>query len=181
MAPFSIDFEWQSAPEYSHLLSDDAAIILDSGSLTSCLKKQSTDFRVDVLQEQWIAATQEHQRLLGQYCTQLQCREVLLVCDDVARVYAQSWINTQAADLGVRQLGNKPLGEVLFQDKSWQRSALEVAQIDYPNALAPLLKDLQLSEQRLYARRRVFTHQDAKIMVCEVFLPKVSYATQFAS
>ncbi|MBD1581545.1 chorismate--pyruvate lyase family protein [Pseudoalteromonas sp. S16_S37] len=181
MAPFSIDFEWQSAPEYSHLSSEDAAIILDSGSLTSRLKEQSNDFRVDVLQEQWIAASQEHKKLLGQYCTQLQCREVLLVCDDVARVYAQSWISTQASDLGVRQLGSKPLGEVLFQDKSWQHTPLEVAQVDYPNALAPLLKDLHLPEQRLYARRRVFVYQDAKIMVCEVFLPKVNYATQFAS
>ncbi|BBN80782.1 putative chorismate pyruvate-lyase [Pseudoalteromonas sp. A25] len=181
MAPFSIDFEWHSAPEYSHLPSEDAAIILDSGSLTSRLKQHSKHFRVDVLQEQWIAASDEHKKLLGPNCTQLQCREVLLVCDDVARVYAQSWISTQASDLGVRQLGNKPLGEVLFQDKSWQRSALEVAQVNEPVGFVPLLKDLLLPEQGMFARRRVFTYQDANIMVCEVFLPKVKHATQFAS
>ncbi|CAH9059334.1 Chorismate pyruvate-lyase [Pseudoalteromonas holothuriae] len=179
--PFSIDFAWQLASESAHLPNDDVNIILDSGSLTALLKQHFEQFRVDVLREQWLACEVQHKKVLGQQCKQLQCREVLLVCDDVARVYAQSWISTQASDLGVRKLGNKPLGEVLFQDAAWQRSPIEIAQINYQQGYESLLKDLHLPYKNMFARRRVFSYQDAKIMVCEVFLPKVHYATQFAS
>ncbi|WP_139158825.1 chorismate--pyruvate lyase family protein [Pseudoalteromonas byunsanensis] len=180
ITPFPIDFEWHSTHECPNLPSPDASMILNEGSLTALLKSQSDLFRVDVLREQWLASDSLHKNLLGQQCRQIQCREVLLVCDDVARVYAQSWISTQASDLGVRQLGSRPLGEVLFQDESWQRSELEVACVNNHSGYDALLNDLQLPLHNMYARRRVFTNREAKIMVCEVFLPKVNYATQLA-
>ena len=115
--PLSIDFSWQSSLSELSVPAALKPVLSDTGSLTARLKQKSADFKVVVLNEQPITA-----KLWGDTVHDYICREVLLYCDEVVQVYAQSWISIPACEKGVEQLGETPLGEVLFQNERWQRS-----------------------------------------------------------
>ena len=167
-APIPIDYSWQNSLSGLKVPPALQPVLFDNGSLTARLKSKSQDFRVVVLNEQPIQANLFDDR----YCDYI-CREVLLLCDDVIQVYAQSWISKPACEKGVEQLGETPLGEVLFQNELWQRSKLEVAKVNDTTKLAELLNRKELNRVPIFARRRIFSQIDAHVMVCEVFLPEV--------
>lgn len=170
--PFSINFNWQVGCNQLGVSKQLAPFLLDTGSLTALLKQHYLEFRVEVLNEQPV-----QQQLLTSTAQDYVCREVLLHCDGQPRVYAQSWICRAAVRFGVEQLGETPLGEVLFQDNRWQRSEIEVAKVTNNQSLAQLLGDESLLDAQLFARRRIFSNQEAHVMVCEVFLPGTFNAT----
>ena len=166
--PLSIDFSWQSSLSELSVPAALKPVLSDSGSLTARLKQKSADFKVVVLNEQPITA-----KLWGDTVHDYICREVLLYCDEVVQVYAQSWISIPACEKGVEQLGETPLGEVLFQNERWQRSELEMAEVEHRDELAQLLNRTDINRMPIFARRRIFSQSEAHVMVCEVFLPEV--------
>ncbi|WP_165385570.1 chorismate--pyruvate lyase family protein [Pseudoalteromonas phenolica] len=170
--PISIDYSWRSSLCELAVPAALKPILGDTGSLTARLKSKSEDFKVLLLNEQPIKA-----KLLGNEYGDYICREVLLLCDDVIQVYAQSWISLPACEKGVEQLGETPLGEVLFQNALWQRSELELAEVESREELAQLLNRSDIKRMPIFARRRIFSQSDAHVMVCEVFLPEVLDAT----
>lgn len=169
--PFSIDFCWQSTDKLDCPSTEIAMLLFDQGSLTSLLKARCKHFRVKLLSERWLAASSGHNKVFDNQNHRVLCREVLLYCDDVATVYAQSWITEAAYRDEVGELGETPLGEVLFSDESWGRSELEVCNFNGKNTPISCftLENAQAS-QSFYARRRIFTKGQSQIMVCEVFL-----------
>lgn len=166
--PLSIDFSWQSSLSELSVPAALKPVLSDTGSLTARLKQKSADFKVVVLNEQPITA-----KLWGDTVHDYICREVLLYCDEVVQVYAQSWISISACEKGVEQLGETPLGEVLFQNERWQRSELEMAEVEHRDELAQLLNRTDINRMPIFARRRIFSQSEAHVMVCEVFLPEV--------
>ncbi|WP_162144417.1 chorismate--pyruvate lyase family protein [Pseudoalteromonas citrea] len=177
--PFSIDFCWQSAKKFDCPSTEVAALLFDQGSLTSLLKAQCEHFRVKLLSEKWLTTSPSHAEVFESERQRVLCREVLLYCDDIATVYAQSWITEAAYQSEVGDLGETPLGEVLFSDNSWVRSALEVCNFDSQHTfISSLIRDYGQAQQSLYARRRTFTKHHAQVMVCEVFLPGETDAAQ---
>ena len=166
--PLSIDFSWQRSLTGLVVPAALQPVLSDTGSLTARLKQKSTDFKVVVLNDQPITA-----KLLGDTVHDYICREVLLYCDEVVQVYAQSWISIPACEKGVEHLGETPLGEVLFQNERWQRSELEMAEVEQRGELAQLLNRTDINFMPIFARRRIFTQSDAHVMVCEIFLPEV--------
>ncbi|MBQ4851640.1 chorismate lyase [Pseudoalteromonas sp. MMG012] len=169
--PFSIDYFWQSAAELQCVPPSIANLLFDQGSLTSLLKQQCQQFRVKVLSEKWVPATKSHIAIFNGDVQTVLCREVLLYCDDMPKVYAQSWITQAAYQVGVSGLGETPLGEVLFCDDSWLRSQLDVCTFQSGSTFSTLSRVHNEAAEQLYARRRVFTKSDAQVMVCEIFLP----------
>ena len=166
--PLSIDFSWQSSLSELSVPAALKPVLSDTGSLTARLKQKSADFKVVVLNEQPITA-----KLWGDTVHDYICREVLLYCDEVVQVYAQSWISIPACEKGVERLGETPLGEVLFQNELWQRSELEMAEVESREELAQLLNRNDITRMPIFARRRIFSQSEAHVMVCEVFLPEV--------
>lgn len=178
--PFSIDFCWQSVDELNCTVKSTAALLFDQGSLTSLLKKQCEQFRVQVLSEKWLQASSEQRAVFNEYIDKVLCREVILYCDDVPIVYAQSWITEAAYQIGVSELGETPLGEVLFSDQSWLHSPLQVCEFDCRNTFIESLEPQIKGMRNLYARRRLFSKQEAQVMVCEVFLLGDGHAIECA-
>ena len=156
--------------------------LIDRGSLTQRLQAKSKRFNVRTLRlsrakpqidEANILKIPEHQSAL--------LREVLLLDRDLPLVFAHSVLpdkSLQGTWLGLRRLGNKPLGAALFSDPKVTRTPLEYKKINRQHALyRQAMKYLEKPPQDLWARRSVFHLNSAFnrhiIMVTEVFLPNI--------
>lgn len=150
--------------------------LLDSGSLTARLKAHYHDVRVEVLRQKTAPVSPDEQQQFGSSTPTMQVREILLVCDGVARVFARTLLPDTTLDhpeANFRQLGNKPLGEVLFQTDGMQRGAIEVAQFEAASTIGRLARQLdQLPMHPLWGRRSVFHVDDQPLLVAEIFLPQ---------
>lgn len=181
--PISLHNEWATKTllSESHTASLTEPLtdwLFNTGSLTERLKKQSQVFYVELLGQHEIMLSKEMQQKLG--CTDefAWLREVVLRCDDVPMVYAQS-IMPKSSVTGEQErlahLGHQPLGEVLFSDPSMTRNTIEVARFDSKSDVINLAQMLGQSTQiALWGRRSVFTVNDKPILVSEVFLPKAA-------
>lgn len=142
------------------------AWLLEPASLTARLKNRARDFQLQVLQQQQQALPDFLQPLLPGIAV-AQCREVLMSCNKLPCVYAQSWLPLQTlAELQpLAELGDQPLGEVIFQQQHVSRSAVEVARVYLRQ---PLVTTVATGEY--WARRSVFTLAGHPLLVAEVFL-----------
>ncbi|WP_158684632.1 chorismate--pyruvate lyase family protein [Pseudoalteromonas sp. T1lg48] len=171
--PLSLQAQWQDVERVavSEQLLD---WLVEPNSLTQRLKSLSEQFAVEVLSERLVAAETYQSDIFTCTTAQLRVREVILFCDSQPMVYAQSWIPCHAhAEQGVdlTHLGDKPLGEVIFQDPQLSRQQLQVADFSANSDLQALTLSFNLPTQPLWGRRSRFNLTGQQIMVCEVFLP----------
>lgn len=142
--------------------------ILEPASLTARLKRHCQRFHLQVLQEYSAVLPGFLQPLLPGTTT-AQVREVVLWCNDMPCVYAQSWLPEQTITTlrPLADLGERPLGDYIFQHKSLRRGTIEAAQLDV------LLPQLKIAAH-CYARRSVFQLEGLPLLVAEAFLPDIS-------
>ncbi|MGI9274863.1 MAG: chorismate--pyruvate lyase family protein [Endozoicomonas sp.] len=147
--------------------------LLDSGSLTRRLKAQCHEFSVEVLNHDWAMPTASEQAFLGCNNQRASIREVLLITDGIPRVFARSVLpesSLTSANHKLLELGNRPLGEFLFNHPSMQRGPIEIAELparqfnQYPGIT-------KYCHESAWGRRSLFYLNDKPISVCEVFLP----------
>ena len=171
--------------------------LMDKGSLTRRLQLQSQHFAVTPLQLKQTKALHDEAILLAlkQQQTALQ-RDVLLVCDGVATVFAHSVLPKRSLRgkwRALGRLGAKPLGATLFANPKVQRTPLSYKKLNSHHSLYQRISRYCVANdvsnhqghqqiqnpkprQALWARRSVFSlhHSNlghAKILVTEVFLP----------
>ena len=155
---------------------DIANLLYDPSSLTARLiKKCQGRFRVEVLSVQRTTPTPDEIAALGlRLRSQAIIRQVLLYCDDKPWVYARTIIPMTSLRGSLRslvKLGNKPLGAVLFADKTMQRSAMEITAL-MPGHMCYNWTGHQGNEI-IWGRRSVFRLQKKPLLVSEFFLPAV--------
>lgn len=95
-------------------------------------------------------------------------REVYLCGNNTPWVFARSVAGLNAltqSGFGLESLGQRSLGELLFQDPAFTRGAFSACL--YPAQFLPQA----LSAEPLWARRSCFTQQGLGILVMEAFLP----------
>jgi len=178
---FTNDWQQSGAPAFKSLHWKPAALhgrfpahirpwLTDRSSLTAKLKCQCHQFSVQRLFEDWAKPLpSERQKLKLPHTQKVWTRCVLLLCNDNPVVYARTLIPNFTPGnpwLKIQQLGNQPLGELLFQLPNLQRSAFEFSQTQ---ALWPYLPD-QLSFTDTYARQCLFHQAKAPLLLTEVFL-----------
>lgn len=139
--------------------------LLEKGSLTRRLVAASDgDFAVDVLYQGWSHPTLSEARALGIHPRQrVLIREVRLKGRGQAWVYARSIIpgsTLSGPQRRLRQLGDRPLGEVLFRDPCMRRGPIETARLPIEGVSGGC-----------WARRSVFFLADKPLLVSEIFLP----------
>ena len=163
----SLQTAWQDATQVV-LPAGLSPWLLENASLTARLKRHCQQFRVQLLQEQRAALPDFLQSLLPD-TAMAQVREVILWCDDKPIVYAQSWLPEQTIhDLrALADVGERPLGDIIFQQPGLVRGPIEVSEIEL--ALPQLA-----GKQYCWARRSVFSLQQHPLLVSEVFLPAIS-------
>ena len=171
--PLCLSADWQSTSQVIGLSSVEQEWLFEPHSLTAKLKNQSQRFAVKVLSEQKVALSQSQQTLLNNQVSKVLNREVLLLCNDKPMVYAQSWlpIINNNTDNQLHNMGERPLGDVIFQDSALTRADIEIARFDDNHPLQSLVRELNLPVHSLLGRRSVFSLHDYQFLVCEVFLP----------
>jgi chorismate lyase len=163
--PFiSLDAQWQDACSMV-LPRELAPWVLETASLTARLKRHCKQFRLQLLQEKRASLPVFLQHLLPGSLS-VQVREVILWCDDQPCVYAQSWLPEKTINTlqPLAELGERPLGDYIFQHQSLQRGRIEAAmlQLNLPQFT---------TAASCLARRSVFQLEQQPLLVAEAFLP----------
>lgn len=163
----SLDARWHDASTLQ-LPSELAPWLLESASLTARLKRHCRQFRLQLLQQQHSPLPLFLQHLLPA-TDYAQVREVILWCDEQPCVYAQSWLpmSTLNALRPLADLGERPLGDFIFQHQELQRGRIEAT------SLPVQLAQIKTADSCL-ARRSVFQLQQQPLLVAEVFLPAIA-------
>ena len=150
--------------------------LFDSSSLTAKLIAACPGrFSVELIEQKKAIPRLDEAKVLHLRSRQLAViRQVVLHCDQQSWVYARTVIPMTTLQGSLRRLvtlGRKPLGAVLFADKSIQRGGVEVAVI---KPCHQITQYLSLSLQKnMWGRRSVFSKQNKSLLVSEFFLPEL--------
>lgn len=151
--------------------------LTDTGSLTRRLQQSNeTNFSVQLLGNHWVKPLPDECLSMGIPVSQMAMqREVRLMDGDIANVYARTVIplaTFQAMKQRFSELGNKPLGELLFTDPLVKRGPIEVACLKNGQWLYELaLLEENYRPESLWARRSRFYIGGKILLVNEIFLP----------
>lgn len=176
--PVGLDVTWFCARELS--LPDPYLKnwLLDTGSLTERVQSLCHQFSLKLLGQGYfdihgneaLALRHDEKANVNDY----QVREVVLCGNQVPWIFARSVIPDGLIEDELANLGTQPLGKRLFNDNRFKRSAFELCQV-------PARAFGFDTEQQLWGRRSVFTYNDYRMIVAEVFLPNApAYETRYA-
>ncbi|MBO1927780.1 chorismate lyase [Thiomicrorhabdus sp. 6S2-11] len=146
-------------------------------SLTAKLRNLCPELEVQVLSECFEAPlVSEAQKLGLAMDEEVWIRCVLLKCNGNHWVYARTVIPAMGPHnpwQELQKLGNKPLGEVLFEMPSVKRSSFEFSKdsLNYWPHLMPHMNNPMLGKLPGFARRSIFEERGAPLLLTEVFLP----------
>ncbi len=150
--------------------------LFDPSSLTErIIKNCSGKFRVHLISQKRTTPTPDEIRVLGlRYRSHAIIRQVILYCDDTPWVYARSVIPVTTLKGPLRRLGklgNKPLGAILFSDRSIERGEVEITSMNSSQ------KNYKWTEYKgtdvIWGRRSIFKQGRKKLLVSEFFLPGI--------
>lgn len=150
--------------------------LFDTGSLTSKIIDLCPGrFSVKLLSQQRMTPTPDEISVLGlRHRSHALIRQVILYCDDIPWVYARTVIPISTLTGSLRRLthlGNKPLGALLFADKSIIRGEVEAT------CIGPSDENYKWTGIEnsclIWGRRSVFHQQRKKLLVSEFFLPGI--------
>jgi chorismate--pyruvate lyase len=152
--------------------------LIDKGSLTLRLQLRTKKFKVKPLKVENAKPQIDEALLLGVTQHQLALlREVQLIDGAMPVVFAHSILphrSLSGAWLGLRRLGNKPLGATLFSNPKVKRTPLKFKKLARHHTLyRRATAHLEVKPITLWARRSVFILGNAQILVTEVFLPGI--------
>ena len=172
--PITLSGHWQTASA-CQISASLHSWLLDPTSLTARLKEHCQKFRVELL-GQHIEYCHDDEVFEGITTeNKVIVREVLLYCDEVPHVFARSILplsSVTGTEESLANLGTQSLGQVLFNNSSLKRKAIEVSPFNTSSTVAQLSKNLGLNVTHdLWGRRSIFVVESKPIMVAEVFLP----------
>ena len=163
---------------------DLAAWLFDTTSLTERLVSACHGtFSVHILNQGWSHAMLNEVKALSMRAnSRALVREVHLLCNNEPWVFARTVIpphTLKGKQRRLGKLGKKPLGAVLFADKSMHRTEMEIACIKPGQQLyQPATHHLSHCDKPIWGRRSVFFLNDHPLMVSEIFLPQIGSPAQ---
>jgi chorismate--pyruvate lyase len=167
--------QWHSTALSHRCTKQILAWLLDESSLTKKLQQQCDVFSVTIKQQ---SHTNTQSSPLSPYFPipeQVFVREVLLCCDGIETVFAQTEIPYQTlsdTQSKLAEIGTESLGKFLFQEKTLQRGDIEIAEFPIGSAVHELCDTLkQHCDHSLWARRSLFYIENKPLLVSEIFLP----------
>ena len=173
--PVTLSNQWLP-PSQCSLSAPLLSWLLDKSSLTTRLRNNCQHFRVELLGQHVQTCCAEEASGVIVTGEQVLVREVLLYCDDIPQVFARSLLplaSLTGSEQVLANLGTQSLGQVLFNNPSLKRQAIEVAEFDANSTVAKLADNLQLNfTHNLWGRRSIFVLENKPLMVAEVFLPQ---------
>ena len=150
--------------------------LYNPSSLTKRLIQRCPDkFRVELLSQMVKRPTfDEARRLNIRSGRSALIREVLLYCGDTAVVYARTVIplsTLTGPQKRYANLGNRPLGAMLFADRSMRRDTVEITALNPGDVL---YVQTRCEDEIVWGRRSVFHVGGKPLLVSEYFLPSLT-------
>ncbi|MET0066516.1 MAG: chorismate lyase [Candidatus Thiodiazotropha sp.] len=152
--------------------------LTDTGSLTRRVIQHCDGgcFRVRLLRQEWGRALNSERQVLGMRPGLLALiRDVVLACDETPWVFARTLIpvtTLQGSARRLMQLGERPLGAVLFSDPKVSRGTTQIARLHPGNMLFDIAREqLTATPEYLWGRRTLFYIGKRPLLVNELFLP----------
>lgn len=161
----------------SHIPAELLPWLLISSSLTRRLRRHSGGrLHLRVLDQAWVYPEPSEKQALGMRSGERALvRQVQMSGNGVPWVFARTVIPARSLcgpQRRLARLGSKPLGAVLFTDKSMRRGELELAVLVPGQHLFDLaVRDLPETPDRIWGRRSLFWLGNRPLLVCEIFLP----------
>ena len=126
-----------------------------------------------VISQRWqIIGAEEASAMSLNHVGSALVRQVLLCCGDKPLVYARTVIpvtSIQGAQRRYVNMGNRPLGAMLFADRTMRREEVQVAMLpDWHEA-----NQYTASDERVWGRRSVFRVTGKPLLVSEYFFPEL--------
>ncbi|MEW8563034.1 MAG: chorismate lyase [Candidatus Thiodiazotropha sp.] len=150
----------------------------DRGSLTQRVIQScgGGQFRVRLLHQGWGTPLNSECRILRMRRGMVALvRDVELLCDQLPWVFARTLIpvsSLKGAAQRLTQLGEKPLGAVLFSDPKVSRGATQVARLLPRQPLfETACNNLREKPDHLWGRRTLYYVEKRPLLVNEIFLP----------
>ncbi|MFQ5469136.1 MAG: chorismate--pyruvate lyase family protein [Gammaproteobacteria bacterium] len=154
--------------------------LFDEGSLTRRLQTRCIGpFSVILLHQQWGMPMHNERLVLGmaERTTGL-IRHVMLKCGNTPCVFARTVVparTLQGRQRRLSQLGERPLGAMLFADKRVTRGGLQIAMLDKKHGLFKIATEtLARTPREIWGRRSVFYFGEKPLLVNEIFLPGIN-------
>lgn len=166
---------WQAADRLrrARLSRDDRHWLLAADSLTDHLRAHCPGrFRVRPLRQYWRPARADEAATLGiARGSRVRVREVALYCGSLPMVLARTVLPVTSLRGRQRRLlgaGRRPLGAMLFADRSMRREGFALCRTRLAQAGLPVVL---AGDRPVHARRAVFRLGRGPVLVAEYFLP----------
>ncbi len=153
--------------------------LFDATSLTARLIRQyGSSFHVRLLSQSYRSISADEKQVMGlQHGHACLIREVLLCDGKRALVYARTVIPVSTLRGALRRyanLGNRPLGAMLFADRTMRRGEMEITMALPQRCCRALLADIDVdASASIWGRRSVFRVSGKPLLVSEYFLPSL--------
>lgn len=160
--------------------------LLDRSSLSHRVEQACAGvFRVELLAQGWQRPRREERMALNmRRHTYALVREVRLLCERQPWVYARTVVplrTLSGAQRRLGELGSRPLGALLFTDRSLQRGELELALIRPGQRLfEAATAGMKRKPSEVWGRRSVFLLRGKPLLVQELFLPQLQRSSRAA-
>lgn len=148
--------------------------LFDVSSLTArMIELCGKNFSVRVISQRWQRLDAEEASAMAlKNVHSALVRQVLLCCDNQPLVYARTVIpatTIQGAQRRYVNMGNRPLGAMLFADRTMRREAVQVAMLPELHEA----KKYSAFNEPVWGRRSVFRVARKPLLVSEYFLPEL--------
>ena len=132
------------------------------------------DFSVRVLSQQWQKLNAEEASAMSlKHVRSALVRQVLLCCGGQPLVYARTVIpvtTIQGAQRRYANMGSRPLGAMLFADRTMRREDVQVAILPVSHEANQYTR----ADEPVWGRRSVFRVAGKPLLVSEFFLPELT-------
>ncbi len=172
--------DWQNKESAKLNFSDERThpFLFHKGSLTHYIQQHCTgSFSIELISEAWILPMSDEAQLLSLQNDEFTfIRKSRLKCDNQTLVYARTVIpkkTLEGENHKLTNLGEEPLGNILFNDSSTYRSEMRYAEIPVDCELhKEAINKLKITSE-LCGRQSQFFIKEQPLLITEIFLPAI--------
>ena len=133
--------------------------LVEKGPITKRIKSEES-FQLNLLKDEISCVEDVEKEFLDVISNNIKVREVILMGNNIPRVYAKSLIPIRTIDEGfskLGKLGTKPLGDILFEKEIFKKTDMVYAQFQNKDSI-------------FWGRKTKYLVKNMPLSVMEVFL-----------
>ena len=152
---------WISFEKMTILLANEniKSWLIEQGPITKRIKSEES-FKLNLIKDEISAVDDSEKKFLEESSDKIKVREVILMGNNIPRVYAKSLIPIRTIENGfsrLGELGTKPLGDILFEKEIFEKTDVVYAQFQDKDSI-------------FWGRKTKYIVKNMPLSVMEVFL-----------